>query len=1316
MALLVFTFALVLLSFISSGFVIFRIVSPVLPPNPLGRKVPPVSGDAIVSSNLKLKSRLKSEFGLPNFRSLSPAAKSTLWLASLDILALAFFVWQAVDTPLMSSDVIIYDPLSSARLWIILTIRQTCFLFIIALTLLYVRLGRAVYFGPLHSLIWAPTLVFVGTGTAVATVLANTGVPSLWAGVAAYTTIIGVATSIIFGCLVGTLLLIRHNVNAAAQAELEEQNSWPPMEKKIIRRSICTEDLEALKEGSSWITSHRSSSSCQNSISAFSFSTAHHSTHGTANHATGLSSSIPSKSSNWLGTTILGSAPDSQDVIPPVPRVPSPYRPHTPPKDQLNDLTDPFHRSPSREAKSSANSWLTSPSVSQETVTEWSFPTTRSVSPSVTEQDARGAVSPTVYEYPIDTPSTPNKSLSRSQVLGGYAPQGNVATLSPKASQDVNISVFRCIGWAVFIWLPLGFALPYFYLASSSSAFISPITSILLTLSVTLASPLLASNVLLRLSLPIPAALFSRDYTVKMSEQPNVSEFRIHPETRARSMSVTVVEGRRSGDVWIARGEAVDGRGKTARVLGLLAPAPKLAVLPTREPKNVDEFLLPPRPILDESATSIAPSSPGFGSIEMGMARHRRSESKESSFYSGIGDHLGQKTQIMVAQRHYPAMATTVYLPSSKNRSSSTEAIREIGIHAISTGVQKGITKGHMRSQSAASTLHTPRTSMYRFPLTPPPSTPLPPTPPNVRALHLRNHSLSGGSGYSFGPISNPNQIDNLSAGVLPLLIPGLRISKEMIRKESDYSTKPSLKDPWVGRPKMATLPRMITPPGEDEFGFADSISFHSPVLHSTPARPKNKRKRKHLSLPSLGLGKDGVHSLTVWKDELVQTLNSVETTTPSNRHRRTVYGGETNVPPVPTILVQEPSRRNIFTLDLSNVEYGFAITPDHPGTSRPFAQLSPPTSASVYSEGFNTARSSSLTMVDSATSLTFQNQQEASRTICEPSPMSKLRGYHLPLQRSPIRKSSVTYIKSNENENTCRLPVQAQSRTSSLRLSNSLRKQNIPKTPSKDDVTSSRTPLRKLTLLANRDPNRSHDEPEDSVGSGAGTPPLAISKKLGKDVSGLRPLQLARSATAKARGFLRQNEVLPEVVVRPPSINEDETFVSRGQAQFVDVKMHVHSSVLRTLFKWVGWVPIDNGIVLKTVTGRSMQPTLNPDTSPWRDIGLFDRSIFLRGYELKKGDIVALRSPLQPNTLLVKRIVALQGDKIQTLPPYPHKSGTPPPLENLEKSGGKGGSRIHAKAHHIEKSVNEIRRAPDTACNAGNSGRNNTDDTKEVI
>jgi len=40
------------------------------------------------------------------------------------------------------------------------------------------------------------------------------------------------------------------------------------------------------------------------------------------------------------------------------------------------------------------------------------------------------------------------------------------------------------------------------------------------------------------------------------------------------------------------------------------------------------------------------------------------------------------------------------------------------------------------------------------------------------------------------------------------------------------------------------------------------------------------------------------------------------------------------------------------------------------------------------------------------------------------------------------------------------------------------------------------------------------------------------------------------------------------------------------------------------------------------------------------------------RRYE--RGDVVAFRSPQEHGKLLVKRLVALPGDKVKTLPPYP--------------------------------------------------------------
>lgn len=66
------------------------------------------------------------------------------------------------------------------------------------------------------------------------------------------------------------------------------------------------------------------------------------------------------------------------------------------------------------------------------------------------------------------------------------------------------------------------------------------------------------------------------------------------------------------------------------------------------------------------------------------------------------------------------------------------------------------------------------------------------------------------------------------------------------------------------------------------------------------------------------------------------------------------------------------------------------------------------------------------------------------------------------------------------------------------------------------------------------------------------------------------------------------------------------------------------------------------------------MQPTLNPDTSSWDDIVVFDRYSINFGEPVRKGDVVALRDPINGRKMLVKRIVAVAGDVVKTLPPYP--------------------------------------------------------------
>ncbi|OCB91548.1 hypothetical protein A7U60_g1174 [Sanghuangporus baumii] len=55
-----------------------------------------------------------------------------------------------------------------------------------------------------------------------------------------------------------------------------------------------------------------------------------------------------------------------------------------------------------------------------------------------------------------------------------------------------------------------------------------------------------------------------------------------------------------------------------------------------------------------------------------------------------------------------------------------------------------------------------------------------------------------------------------------------------------------------------------------------------------------------------------------------------------------------------------------------------------------------------------------------------------------------------------------------------------------------------------------------------------------------------------------------------------------------------------------------------------------------------------------YADIVLFDRLSVHVASDVKRGDVVSLRSPINPKEYLVKRVVALEGDVVQTLPPYP--------------------------------------------------------------
>lgn len=95
----------------------------------------------------------------------------------------------------------------------------------------------------------------------------------------------------------------------------------------------------------------------------------------------------------------------------------------------------------------------------------------------------------------------------------------------------------------------------------------------------TMSSPILALNIILRSPIPIPSGLFDGPHDLPTDllrgPSPTSSETVKWSHEYKRSASVTVVEGRRSGDVWLANGDATDGKSKVSRALGMMSPMPK---------------------------------------------------------------------------------------------------------------------------------------------------------------------------------------------------------------------------------------------------------------------------------------------------------------------------------------------------------------------------------------------------------------------------------------------------------------------------------------------------------------------------------------------------------------------------------------------------------------------------------------------------------------------------------------------------------------------------------------------------------------------
>ncbi|KAK9451627.1 peptidase S24/S26A/S26B/S26C [Limtongia smithiae] len=105
-----------------------------------------------------------------------------------------------------------------------------------------------------------------------------------------------------------------------------------------------------------------------------------------------------------------------------------------------------------------------------------------------------------------------------------------------------------------------------------------------------------------------------------------------------------------------------------------------------------------------------------------------------------------------------------------------------------------------------------------------------------------------------------------------------------------------------------------------------------------------------------------------------------------------------------------------------------------------------------------------------------------------------------------------------------------------------------------------------------------------------------------------------------------------------------------------------------RTALIALSWVPVvayfaNHVAWVGVIDGSSMTPTLNPESNGLiRDIALiwkFDIKNY-NGY--KRGQIVVLRNPRNPETSVVKRIIAFEGETVRTRFPYPESTCIVPP------------------------------------------------------
>jgi hypothetical protein len=327
-----------------------------------------------------------------------------------------------------------------------------------------------------------------------------------------------------------------------------------------------------------------------------------------------------------------------------------------------------------------------------------------------------------------------------------------------------------------------------------------------------------------------------------------------------------------------------------------------------------------------------------------------------------------------------------------------------------------------------------------------------------------------------------------------------------------------------------------------------------------------------------LGLGKDGNHSITSWGADIRRAIERKVTQfqcspVPSNVEvgwRNTVFGAELipNVVPRlrtplevdrdPETLKLVPSARPRLHLDIPQVDSARASLL---GMSNPVSVASSVTLIDDIDDDFRCGP-----LAESTPPHNTDMEKKFRKLSPRPLPL-------IPLEKPTRTRSRIVYIKSEDSDSSDITPPDAESTTVSAMASIAQRStqavkpliqkasrfqcrvSNVSSLVAGVKSDSTKTGLRPLTLLQDRTSNVTSASGQTrplTIGKkqksrwateerDENTPPKSSRSRSGKN---LKPLKLVRSETIKMRGILRQNEVLPNVVIRPPSGSNHPTYV----------------------------------------------------------------------------------------------------------------------------------------------------------------------------